>query len=68
MSYWISFVRALNPNVHRASGSPEWKEWDGEMERMVLETGDSRMERTPADERERCEFWLGLGEVLEQKR
>ena len=69
MSYFISFVRALDPNVYRAKGkeSPKWHPWDESgMERIVLETGRSRMERTPVDERVRCRFWLELGEVLEQ--
>ncbi|KAK0656136.1 Alpha/Beta hydrolase protein [Cercophora newfieldiana] len=69
MKYWISFVRALDPNVYRENGSPKWKEWDNKgMERLVLETGKSRMESVSEEERERCAFWEGLGEVLEQRR
>ena len=97
MGYWISFVRALDPNPHRLPGSPAWAEWraaggsaeddhgdgeggvegegEGESEsgrwtwgRLVVETGNTRMESTPVDERERCLFWLGLGNRMRQKR
>ncbi|GAB1311304.1 Carboxylic ester hydrolase [Madurella fahalii] len=79
MGYYTSFVRALDPNRHRAPGSLEWLPWaggggggegggEGDMRRMVFETGgDARMEDVPGDERERCRFWEeGLGDRLEQ--
>ncbi|KAK0612995.1 Alpha/Beta hydrolase protein [Bombardia bombarda] len=90
MAYWISFVRALNPNRYRQAGSPVWGPWGGgqggaeegaegmegmgantttgsnSMSRLVVETGNIRMENTPADERQRCWFWLGMGDTLEQ--
>jgi acetylcholinesterase len=68
MKYWISFVRALDPNVYREEGSPEWRGWDEKGERMVLETRRSRMEVVDEEEKARCAFWESLGEVLEQRR
>ncbi|KAK3372532.1 Alpha/Beta hydrolase protein [Podospora didyma] len=69
MSYWISFVRALNPNIYRQVGSPAWEAWGGESQRLVFETGGpARMETTPTEELERCQFWLGLGKTMEQKK
>jgi len=29
MDYWISFVRALDPNVYRNAGAPLWEAWGG---------------------------------------
>ncbi|KAL2018885.1 hypothetical protein VTK56DRAFT_310 [Thermocarpiscus australiensis] len=73
MAYVTSFVRALDPNVHRLPGSSTWGPWGGGAEgegmaRLVVETGGrTRMERVPEGERERCRFWWGMGRVLEQK-
>ncbi|KAI1322344.1 carboxylesterase [Xylariaceae sp. FL0255] len=38
MGYWASFVRNLNPNTDRFSGSPEWVQWQGAQggEREIL--------------------------------
>ncbi|KAK3335513.1 Alpha/Beta hydrolase protein [Cercophora scortea] len=83
MSYWISFIRRLDPNPHRSEGSPVWRRWgggggemgvvkDGDrsggggMSQLIVETGNTRMETVPADERVRCLFWLSLGDTLEQ--
>jgi len=69
MAYWISFVRSLDPNPYRERNSPLWGGWrgPGREQRLVLETGDVRMESIDEEEKERCAFWLALGEVLEQK-
>ncbi|KAK0730694.1 Alpha/Beta hydrolase protein [Lasiosphaeris hirsuta] len=68
MAYWISFVRTLDPNIYRVKDAPKWGVWGEDMERLVLETGNVRMESTPQDERARCQFWQGLGDVMEQKQ
>ncbi|AEO65347.1 uncharacterized protein THITE_2076582 [Thermothielavioides terrestris NRRL 8126] len=72
MGYWLSFVRALDPNVHRMSGAPVWECWNEEGgdagRRMLIETQGATMESTPAEEAERCSFWLALGrERMEQR-
>lgn len=36
------------------------------MRRLVVETGNTRMEEASEAELRRCEFWLGLGDILEQ--
>lgn len=81
MDYWISFVRALDPNVYRNSGAPEWEMWDGgpgvngnqseklvkSWRRLVIETGFTRMEDVPTEQVERCDFWESMGKITEQK-
>ena len=78
MSYYISFVRALDVNVYRMKGSASWETWDSTKSttegarwgrRLVFESpGKARMEEVPPDERKRCEYWLGLGEKMRQKK
>jgi hypothetical protein len=68
MAYFTSFVRTLDPNTLRMPGSMEWQGWGSDMRRMLVETEGASMENTPGEERERCAFWLGLGERLQQKR
>jgi carboxylesterase type B len=80
MGYYTSFARSLDPNRYRAPGSQEWPSvWedggggegggDGAMRRVVFETGgEVRVESVPAEERQRCQFWMdGLGDRLEQR-
>lgn len=67
MNYWLSFTRALNPNVYRAEGAPMWEPWGGNQSRMVLQTHDSVMENVGWDEQARCEFWQSIGSTTNQK-
>lgn len=73
MAWYISFVRALDPNTYRLpesqGGGPAWMTWGDENKRMLIETeGGSRMERVGEEEAGRCRFWLGLGRgVLRQR-
>lgn len=62
MHYFISFVRALDPNKFRyKTGSPEWSNWgEGGGKRLVLETNRTRMEDVPEDQGKKCEFWKEL--------
>lgn len=66
MGYWISFVRALDPGVHRAAGAPAWGGW-GEGQRLRIETDGSSMEGVGEAEWERCRFWEGLAGRMRQK-
>lgn len=53
-AYWISFVRALDPNVYRLPGSPEWQSWSIETpNRIVFDNTNATMETMGA----------GLGEL-----
>lgn len=64
MAYYISFVRALDPNLHRQPGAPEWGTWAGGR-RMVFQLGASEMETLDEGEVERCEFWGSIAERME---
>jgi carboxylesterase type B len=45
-SYWISFVRTLDPNNLRLAGSPEWKPWTiMEPNRIVFNNTHAAMEQ-----------------------
>ncbi len=46
MNYWISFVRALDPNTFRYASAPVWGSWGPNGSRMVFETGNLTMEDT----------------------
>lgn len=53
-AYWISFVRALDPNVYRLAGSPEWGSWSiATPNRMVFDNTAATLETVGS----------GLGEV-----
>ncbi|KAK8056066.1 hypothetical protein PG993_001293 [Apiospora rasikravindrae] len=68
MDYWISFVRALNPNPFRSPGAPAWEQWGAGKRRLLLETGKTAMESTPKEQRARCDAWRELAPVMRQKR
>lgn len=69
MNYWISFVRALDPNTYRFASAPDWRHfgngWNGGR-RLRFETNATEMELMPQDQVERCEFWKDLAVVMEQ--
>ncbi|TDZ53459.1 putative secreted lipase [Colletotrichum trifolii] len=68
MNYWISFIRALNPNVHKLKYAPEWGSWGGvkNQSRFVFELNRNRMESVDEGQRDRCEFWKGIADFTEQ--
>lgn len=68
MNYWISFVRALDPNVYRDPAAPEWQPWTSQHRRMLLQTGASAMENLTSIEEARCSFWQSIGPTIQQKR
>ena len=44
-SYFISFMRTLNPNTHRLPGSPEWVPWTIEQpNRLLMDNSQAVME------------------------
>ena len=54
--YWTSFIRALDPNVFRAPGSPEWAPFTSSTERILIQTNATRLETVPEDQKSRCNF------------
>lgn len=65
--YWISFVRALNPNTFKVSQAPEWQPWGkGTGQRLRLETNSTKMETVPREQIEKCAFWKSLSASTEQ--
>ncbi|KAH9214698.1 Alpha/Beta hydrolase protein, partial [Leptodontidium sp. 2 PMI_412] len=54
-SYWISFIRSLDPNTFRAAGAPLWEPWSIAVpKRIVFDNKDATMEV----------MGQGVGEVL----
>ncbi|KAJ3523570.1 hypothetical protein NM208_g12401 [Fusarium decemcellulare] len=66
MNYWISFVRALDPNKHRYEDTPRWETWGDDQRRLLFELGNVTMESVDKGERERCEAWLDMGDSTKQ--
>ncbi|KAJ7190377.1 Alpha/Beta hydrolase protein [Mycena pura] len=67
MNYWISFIRALDPNPHRFAGTPEWVQFDAARQRRLkFVLNDTHVEEIPADEDARCAFWNEIGVRIEQ--
>ncbi|KAJ6121794.1 Carboxylesterase type B [Penicillium capsulatum] len=67
--YWTSFIRSLDPNKHRDSSSPEWETWGtgkDAYKRIYIRTNQTKMEHVPQDQRDRCEYLIGIGEDLKQ--
>ncbi|KAK0376841.1 carboxylesterase [Colletotrichum limetticola] len=66
MKYVISFVRDLNPNTYKLAGAPDWGDWGRNQSRYVFELNKNRMENVDDGQRDRCNFWKGIVEVMEQ--
>lgn len=71
MSYYLSFVKTLNPNNLRAADAPYWAPYEGSNgkqapQRLRIETGSTKMEKVPAVQEQRCKLWDSLYEVLQQ--
>jgi carboxylesterase type B len=65
--YWTSFIRAHDPNVYRAKGTPYWGHWDAlAMNRMRLETNTSAMELVDPGQKARCKYLWSIGPSLHQ--
>ncbi|KAF7289183.1 Aldolase-II domain-containing protein [Mycena indigotica] len=62
IAYWLSFVRALDPNTHKLARSPFWKPFSvSDKERMILQEGPepnasgSFLELQSGEETGRCD-------------
>ncbi|CAG8926009.1 unnamed protein product [Penicillium salamii] len=61
MDYYLSFVKALDPNVYRNQNAPDWQPWgSGTGERIKLQTNMTQMESVPQSQTERCLLWKEL--------
>ncbi|KAJ0418642.1 carboxylesterase family protein [Aspergillus carlsbadensis] len=63
MSYYISFVKTLDPNSLRDLSAPVWKPWDG-CGRLRVETNNTMMEELVEADQERCAMWKTLAPVM----
>ncbi|KAJ5281976.1 hypothetical protein N7478_007348 [Penicillium angulare] len=65
--YYLSFVKALDPNTFRNSKAPFWKTWGtGDGERLRLQTNSTAMEDVPKAQVKRCEMWKKFATTMEQ--
>lgn len=67
MSYWISFVIALDPNPFRYATAPAWDNWSGHGVRLKIETNTTEIEMVPTDQLNRCAMWKGLAATMAQR-
>lgn len=67
MNYYISFIRALDPNTFRFSSAPDWETWGrGNGRRLRLQTNETGMEDVPVKQAERCALWKGFSNTTQQ--
>lgn len=69
MMYFISFVTALDPNIHRSIDAPVWENWGSfgadKRLRLKLETNATFMEEVPDFLTTRCALWKDLSTAME---
>jgi acetylcholinesterase len=67
MNYWISFVRTLNPNIHKDPSAPVWQSWGTHGgQRLKIQLDATVMEPVPEAQLQRCELWKSLASISEQ--
>lgn len=67
MNYYISFVRALDPNAYRFALAPMWESWGGGRgRRLRLQTNQTGMEDVPVEQMGRCALWRNLSDITQQ--
>lgn len=65
--YWTSFVRAHDPNIYRAAGTPVWEEFiASQVKRIRFEANNTVMETVCPSLRERCGYFWSIGPSLHQ--
>lgn len=66
MDYYLSFVKALNPNVYRNEKAPRWDTWGtGTGERLRIQTNHTAMELVPSTQRKLCDMWKTFADAME---
>ncbi|KAF2101957.1 cholinesterase [Rhizodiscina lignyota] len=67
--YWTSFIRTLDPNVHRFPGTPVWEEWtlkDDEWRRLKFQTNETAMEDVAPTQKSHCQWLQSIGPSVNQ--
>lgn len=66
MDYYLSFIKALDPNEYRNKNAPVWSSWgNGQGQRLKLQTNSTEMEKVPGRQVERCAMWMKLAPAME---
>lgn len=66
MDYYLSFIKALNPNTFRNENAPVWQSWgNGTGQRLKLQTNSTEMEEVPQAQVERCKLWQKFAGAME---
>jgi carboxylesterase type B len=66
MDYYLSFIKALDPNQYRNENAPVWTSWGiGQGQRLKLQTNSTEMEKVPEQQLERCAMWMRLASAME---
>lgn len=66
-NYLISFVKELNPNALRSSGSPFWAPFTPDSAvRLKIQTNRTAMEALPDDLQERCDVWYSFEDSIQE--
>ena len=65
--YWTSFIRAHDPNMYRAVGTPVWEQFvTKKMNRIRFETNCTVMETVSPTLMEHCGYFWLIGPSLQQ--
>lgn len=66
MDYYLSFIKALDPNKFRNEDAPVWRSWgNGTGQRLKLQTNSTEMEAVPKGQVERCWMWKKFATDME---
>jgi acetylcholinesterase len=66
MDYFISFVKALDPNPYKDPSAPEWQPFGfGQGQRLKIQTNATSMESVPQSLTEDCLLWNSLAPTME---
>lgn len=64
-SYWISFIRTLNPNQQKAATAPDWTVWTG-TNRVLFNINGTTMETIEQEQLDRCGYLAQITLELKQ--
>ena len=64
-SFWLSFVRTLDPNVHKDGDAPNWDPWTGQ-NRILFNLNGTTMETIDKGQMARCTYLAQISLALKQ--